>query len=96
MRVPIGVPRGGVWGRVQGSGGGCFPEKTREKGNGVGSGGTGKGTGTSMRKLCQNYLLANYPLVSPRSIRFKIITRMKSLFSNYLGDYSYSFRGSVE
>ena len=27
---------------------------------------------------------------------FKIITRMKLLFSNYLGDYSYSFQGSSE
>ena len=27
--------------------------------------GTGKGTGKSMRKLCQNYPLAIYPLVSP-------------------------------
>ena len=30
------------------------------------------------------------------TILFKIITRMKLLFSNYLGDYSYSFRGSSE
>ena len=29
-------------------------------------------------------------------ILFKIITRMKLLFSNYLGDYSYSFQGSSE
>ena len=29
-------------------------------------------------------------------IPFKIITRMKLLFSNYLGDYSYSFQGSSE
>ena len=27
--------------------------------------GTGKGTGKSMRKLCRNYPLAIYPLVSP-------------------------------
>ena len=32
----------------------------------------------------------------PYTILFKIITRMKLLFSNYLGDYSYSFQGSVE
>ena len=32
----------------------------------VGGGiGTGKGTGKSMRKLCRNYPLAIYPLVSP-------------------------------
>ena len=27
--------------------------------------GTGKGTGKSMRKLCRNYPLANYPVISP-------------------------------
>ena len=30
------------------------------------------------------------------TILFKIITRIKLLFSNYLGDYSYSFQGSFE
>ena len=30
------------------------------------------------------------------TILFKIISRMKLLFSNYLGDYSYSFQGSSE
>ena len=30
------------------------------------------------------------------AILFKIITRMKLLFSNYLGDYSYSFQGLSE
>ena len=30
------------------------------------------------------------------TILFKIITRMELLFSNYLGDYSYSFQGSSE
>ena len=30
------------------------------------------------------------------TILLKIITRMKLLFSNYLGDYSYSFQGSSE
>ena len=30
------------------------------------------------------------------TILFKIITRMKLLFSNYLVDYSYSFQGSSE
>ena len=43
--------------------------KIREKGKGVGrvggGVGTSKGTGKSMRKLCRNYPLANYPLVSP-------------------------------
>ena len=31
-----------------------------------------------------------------RAILSKIITRMELLFSNYLGDYSYSFQGSSE
>ena len=30
------------------------------------------------------------------TILFKIITRMKLLFSNYLGDYNYSFERSFE
>ena len=30
------------------------------------------------------------------TILFKIIARMKLFFSNYLGDYSYSFQGSFE
>ena len=65
MRVPIGVPRGGVWGRVQGGAGGGFLVESKGKGEGVrevvGGGGTGKGTGKSMRKLCRNYPLAKPP-----------------------------------
>ena len=34
--------------------------------------------------------------ISGPTILFKIITRMKLLFSNYLGGYSYSFQGSSE
>ena len=30
------------------------------------------------------------------TILFKTITRMKLIFSNYFGDYSYSFQGSAE
>ena len=71
MRVPIGVPGGGVWGPVQGVVGGGFPVENKGKGEGGWGGwgsevGTGKGTGKSMRKPCRNYPLANYPLVSPR------------------------------
>ena len=33
---------------------------------------------------------------TPKTILFKIIARTKLLFSNYLGDYSYSFQGSSE
>ena len=54
---------GGWWGAV-------FLGKMREKGKGVGrvgrGVGTGKGSGKSTRKLCRNYSLAIYPLVSPR------------------------------
>ena len=62
------------WGRGLGSGSGGwrgwgFLWKLRGKGEGGGEGGgggigTGKGTGKSMRKLCRNYSLAIYPLVS--------------------------------
>ena len=42
-----------------------FLWKIRGMGSGEGGGvGTGKGTGKSMRKLCRNYPLANYSLVS--------------------------------
>ena len=36
------------------------------------------------------------PKTHASTILFKIITRMKLLFSKYLGDYSYSFQGSSE
>ena len=46
--------------------GGGFPVENKEKGKEVGrvggGVGTGKGTGKSMRKLCRNHPLANYPL----------------------------------
>ena len=49
-----------------------------EDGGGVGS---GKGTGKSMRKLCRNYPLANYPLVSPyRRARCSIGQKLKGSF----------------
>ena len=58
-----------------------------------------------MEKLFRNYFLENLISVTQKNafwnsfrnaILFKIITRMKLLFSNYLGDYSYSFQGSSE
>ena len=65
MRVPTGV----LWGRGLAGGwwGAVFLWRIGEKGEGGGEGGvgTGKGTGKSMRKLCRNYPLANYRLVSP-------------------------------
>ena len=39
MRVPIGVPGGGVWGRVQVGGGGWFSVENKGKGEGGGEGG---------------------------------------------------------
>ena len=55
-----------------------FLGKMREKGKGVGrvggGVGTGKGTSKSMRKLCRNYPLAIYPLVSPQEKSDKIAT----------------------
>ena len=55
--------RGGV--------GGGFPVEKKGKGEVGGEGGgggvgTGKGSSKSMRKLCRNYPLAIYPLVSTR------------------------------
>ena len=46
------------------------------------------------------FLLPLHPLLSAfqaalLAIVFKSIPRMKLLFLNYLGDYSYSFQGSV-
>ena len=48
-------------------------------------------TKTKARKLPRFHLFPEM-----LTILFKIITRMKLLFSNYLGDYSYSFQGSSE
>ena len=64
MRVPIGVPEGGVWGCVQVGGGGvvCLWEM-REKGKGVGNEGNGvgtdKGTGKSMRMRLSKLLFTS-------------------------------------
>ena len=69
MRVPTVVPGEGFGVGFKGVVGARFPVKIRESGKGVGGGWgarTGKRTGKSMRKLCRNYSLANYPLVSPR------------------------------
>ena len=61
--MSLGSGSGGFWGAV-------FLWKVGEKERGwggLGGGvGTGEGTGKSMRKLCRNYPLAIYPLVSPR------------------------------
>ena len=69
MRVPSGVPGGGFGDGFRGGGGAVFLWKVRGKGKGVGrvggGVGTSQGTGKSMRKLCQNYILANNLLVFP-------------------------------
>ena len=68
---PIGVPGGGVWGRVKVGGGGwvcCgkIREKRKRVGR-VGSGvGTRKGTGKSMRTRLSKLPFSKLPLVSPR------------------------------
>ena len=50
MRVPIGVPGGGVWGWVQvGGAGGGFPVEIREKGRGGERGGGGGWGGDTQR-----------------------------------------------
>ena len=49
-------------------GGGGFPVENEGKGEGGGGVGTGKGTGKSMRKLCRNYPLAIYPLLTVQKL----------------------------
>ena len=44
VRVPLGVFGGGVWGLVQGDGGGGFPAKNKRKWEGGGEG-WGRGVG---------------------------------------------------
>ena len=58
----LGSGSGGWWGVVPVENKGRGGRGVRKVGGGVG---TGKGTGKSMRKLCRNYPLASYPLVSP-------------------------------
>ena len=47
-------------------------------------------------KMLEGWIWSGWIYISVRTILFKIITRMKLLFSKYLGDYSYSFQGSSE
>ena len=63
----IGVLGGGVWGRVQVGGRRLFPVEKKGKGEGVGLGsGQAKEPASQCARVCENYPLANYPLVSPR------------------------------
>ena len=66
MRVPIGVPAGGVWGQVRVGGGAGFLLQTREKGGWGGWGGTGKGTSNSMRASLSKLPFGKLPYGSPR------------------------------
>ena len=71
MRAPIGVLGGGfgVGFRWVVGGGNPVENKGKEEEGRVGGGvGTGTGTGKSMRKLCRNYPLANYPSVSAQCL----------------------------
>ena len=56
MQVPIYVPGGGVWGRVQG-GGGRFLWKMREEGKGVGRAGeVGWGQAKEPASQCASFV----------------------------------------
>ena len=68
MRVPIGVPGGRVWGLGSGGVVGCgFPVENEGKGEGSGEGGVGWGQAkepaSQCTRVCQNYPLANYPII---------------------------------
>ena len=74
--------------------GGSFPVENGGKGEGPEGGGwggwgggvgTGKGTGKSMRKLCRNYPLAIYPLVSPQEIHSSCGKCTANRFSKFWG-----------
>ena len=80
VAVPIGVRVKGVWGRVQVGGGGWFSLENEGKGKGVGrvggwGGGLAKEPTSQCARVCQNYRLANYPLVSPQIFRMRHRTR---------------------
>ena len=47
-------------------------------------------------RLTRNYSNIHFWTCFSFTILFKIITRMKLVFPNYLGDYSYSYQGSSE
>ena len=66
MAVPIGVPDGGVWGRVRVGGEGGFPVENEGNGEGGGEGGgsgagAGKGTGKSMRTRLSKLTFSKLP-----------------------------------
>ena len=65
----------------------------RVGGGGGGGVGTGKGTGKSMRKLCRNYPLANYPLV--RNARLFLILFCSQFLEGLFAQFWLSVRNSV-
>ena len=85
LREGFGVGfRGVAGGRVS-----CANNRKWERGVAGGGGGvgTGKGTGKSVRKLCRNYPLAIYPLVSPlRLLNTLNNMRLGAWRSVFLGD----------
>ena len=66
MLVPVGDLGGGVWGLVQGGGGGGF--SCGKEGVGGGGVGTGKGTGKSMRASFPKLPFSNLPFRNPRTL----------------------------
>ena len=71
LRVPSGVPEGGVWGRVRVGGGGWVSceKQGKQEGGGVRGGWDGdRQRASQCARVCQNDPLANYPLVSPRCL----------------------------
>ena len=60
----IGVPGGGVWGRVEVGGGGWFSDGQEGKGEGGGVW-TGKGTGKSMRTSLSKLAFSKLPFSFP-------------------------------
>ena len=84
MRVPFGVPGRGVWGRVQGGGGGRFSAENEGKGEGGGEEGwvgwgQAKEPASQCIRVCQNYPLAICLLVSHRSFFSTLVPAMPSL-----------------
>ena len=63
MRVPIGVPGGGVLGRVQVSGGFLCGERGK-RGRGRGGWGPAKEPASQCAHVCQNYPLVSRTLKS--------------------------------
>ena len=75
MPVPIGVPRGGGWGRVQVGGGGGFPVENKGKGRLGGGEAGGKTTTCLQQRLC----LVTLPHALSLALSLKLSVRSPSL-----------------